>query len=148
MAQNRISRFLDQSRTLVNLPVYSGKHSVLVVSNPEAEGAHDKVTAFAVEQGLAGRGKNVSDAIFDLFQNLAQNLIFEFEQPVAEYRPNPDPEMQQAYKNSAAVMFDGAPILRRQEFTLTITRKEGKTTSRTGSRGGATLVPEFELVTA
>lgn len=147
MANSRTQKDLARQPIFVDLPVYSGVHRVLVVRNPEARAKHDKVMAFAVEQNLVGRGANVGDALRDLFQNLALNLIFEFEQPVAEYKPDPEPELETAFEG-AADTYDGAPILRRQQFKVTINRREKKATRGSKGKARTEFVPDFEPIAA
>lgn len=143
MVSNRPSKQTPPSPFLDGVPVYSGFHRVLVTLNPEAIGEHDKVSAFAIEQNLCGRGRDVADAIHDLFNVVFENLVFELQQPAAEYAPDPDPELLKVYGGEAAE-YEGGKILRRQRFKMIITRQEGTAARRRRSH----LVPLVEAVAA
>lgn len=143
MASTRAAKRTAASPFIDGVPVYSGFHRVLVARNPESGGDHDKVTAFAIEQNLCGRGKDVADALHDLFRTVFENLVFELQQPAAEYPADPDPELLKAYGGDAAE-YEGGQILRRQRFKIIITRQEGPPARRRTS----SLVPIVEAVAA
>ena len=146
MTANRISKYFKDDHLFVDVPVYSGLHRVLFLKTPNPVGKHDVVTAVAIEQSLAGRGATIIDAVQDLFQTITEHLVHEIVQPTVEYKPDSDPMLDNAY-TSDALEFEGATILRRQQYKLTIVRRSTNAT-RAGKGRKNRLVHELEAVAA
>jgi hypothetical protein len=99
-------------RTPGRMIVHDATYRVVVVRNPEPVHELDGFNAFCVERNLAGRGADIAAAIHDLAATMAEVIGDEYAESLPEHRPNPDPELVEAFERRANQVDEG-PVIRR-----------------------------------
>jgi len=101
--------------------VHDAEYRVVVVKNPSPAHEHDVVHAHCIEQSLAGRGKDVADALADLARTVAEMISEEYLSSVPEYESNEDPLLSAAFERKTDE-FEGCAVIRRGTLRVRLER--------------------------
>ena len=117
------------------LPVYRANYRVVVLRNLRAEEPHQRVEAHCLELDLAGRGKNVNDALADLAETIGREFVEEWTNLNPSYSNTPDPLLIEAFEGKRKNLdpeFSDYSVLQRltMKIEANLVRRSARTKAR------------------
>ena len=115
-------------------PLFQATYRVLVLKNRDASQPHERVASVSIDHNLAGRGRDIREALEDLKGTIWESLKDEWENLLPAQPPDPEPEYLRAFQDPLVAEIDGDQVLQRLSLVLKVLSVRASVGPKNGRR--------------